>query len=401
MDWQSVIFGAFLGIAGVFGAIALALYPVMRRTFLLWIAARTLAFFIMAIALFPVALPVSSTGDAWRIGLGGVAVAMGAASAGPLLAAYLEQNLPLQWVRKWLRAMFIVGSVSAVFTIFGGAMPLLDLFYDVGLLVVTLVVFWALAKAVKAGSRVARFQAVAWGPLIAVGFASLSFELLTGDEMPFWTVAVLAALAVDIIVTAMGLVDGFMLMQEERDKAVAGINAAHIAVATDPLTGIANRRGLEKRFADPAHGRPAALALIDCDKFKQINDGFGHAVGDEVLVCVADALGDLEVFPARLGGEEFVILLYGENWEEMAETVRARITSAVAHVVPEVSFPVTASAGVAPVFPGEALRAVLQRADRAMYAAKDAGRNCSVVAGSTSDAEDRKPESNVVRLGLA
>ena len=92
MDWEGVTFGAFLGVAGTFGMLALAFYPVMRRTFLLWNAVRTFAFCLMGLALFPVELPAFfPTGEA-RIDIGEIALSIAVGCTGPFLAAYIEER---------------------------------------------------------------------------------------------------------------------------------------------------------------------------------------------------------------------------------------------------------------------------------------------------------------------
>jgi diguanylate cyclase (GGDEF)-like protein len=149
----------------------------------------------------------------------------------------------------------------------------------------------------------------------------------------------------------------------------------------DPLTGVANRRGLAERFAAlAAAGKRMSMALIDLDHFKQVNDRFSHQIGDEVLRRVALMMG--EVLRAhdcvgRFGGEEFVALLCDTNLpashaatERLRERVQAHDWSAVA-----VGLAVTLSGGVVDVRPGEGFDAAFARADALLYAAKAAGRN--------------------------
>ena len=118
--------------------------------------------------------------------------------------------------------------------------------------------------------------------------------------------------------------------------------------------------------------------MVDCDHFKRINDQFGHDVGDNVLCAIARSLDNEQLFAARLGGEEFVLLLYGENWQEAAELARRGITLAVRDAVPELPYPITASAGLAALEDADTLNTAMKRADRALYAAKEAGRNRSL-----------------------
>ncbi len=375
MDWGSVVFGAFLGVAGTFGLVALALYPVMRRAFLLWIFARTLAFCVLALAMIPAKLQAIVATGIPREDVGDVAVAISVAFSGPLLASYIEPHLRLAGVRRWLHGQLGLGLLAALATFCSARWPWLGAAHDLLLLGAIGISVAALAIAIRAGSRAARFQAFAWAPLILVGVVALGHELVVGRAIPFWATAALLAVTVDFIVTSVGVIDGFMIIKHQRDEAVADVRAARIAVATDPLTGIANRRGLARRFRDPAHDRPRGLTVIDCDHFKRINDMFGHDVGDEVLIAVARGLQQEGVFAARQGGEEFVALLYGEDWQRRAEAVRRQIPISVLELVPEVPFPVTASAGLTEICPEDSLDTAVKRADRALYAAKDAGRD--------------------------
>lgn len=375
MDWGSVTFGAFLGVAGIFGMLALALYPVIKRSFLLWTALRTSAFCIMGLALFPVELPdFFPTGDA-RVDIGEIALALALGCTGPFLADYIESLHRFDRARFWLRTLLPIGVIGGIATALAPVWTRADLVHDWINLVLILGVAGALTVAVRAGSRAARFLTVGYAPLIGVGLVVLGFELGTGRPATYWPVAALIAIMVDFLVTSVSLIDGFMVIKRERDAAVADMHEARIAVATDPLTEIANRRGLAVRFRDRAHGRPRGLAVIDCDHFKRVNDLFGHDVGDEVLIAVAQGLKHQDVFPARQGGEEFVVLLYGDDWQRLAETVRRQITISVLELVPEVPFPVTASAGLTQVGDQDTLDSAVKRGDDALYAAKDAGRD--------------------------
>ncbi len=159
---------------------------------------------------------------------------------------------------------------------------------------------------------------------------------------------------------------------------------------TDSLTGLCNRRGLERRWQllQPLRaggGNPPAWILIDIDHFKQVNDRHGHEAGDAVLKAVAADLqlaareGDLV---ARWGGEEFLLLLPLANAEvatAVAERLRARLQALVVETGGQ-TLQVTASFGVCHQRPEEAWTLALQRADAALYAAKRGGRNRVVLA---------------------
>lgn len=154
----------------------------------------------------------------------------------------------------------------------------------------------------------------------------------------------------------------------------------------DPLTGVSNRRGFfdaaeaarhRTRLAD----EPLSVVLLDLDFFKRVNDQYGHAVGDDVLRRVARVLGDAlkpgETL-ARLGGEEFAVLLPGlslERAERRAHALRAEVEALCIRSGDRV-VRMTASVGVACWMPEESIDAALARADLAMYEAKADGRNC-------------------------
>lgn len=158
----------------------------------------------------------------------------------------------------------------------------------------------------------------------------------------------------------------------------------------DDLTGLVNRRQMvflleQEHQRCVRSGRTFCLALIDVDHFKQINDGYGHAAGDEVLrglareakpaIRVADVL-------ARWGGEEFVLLLSDTQLPQArggVERLRQRIETATL-LVAHPSLHVTVSAGLVEHIAGESVAQSLDRADRALYQAKAQGRNRTVVA---------------------
>lgn len=378
MDWASVTFGAFLGIAGVLGLTAAAIYPIVQRKYLIWGIARAFFFTTMVVALFPLDLTQGNPAPGPGMALAEAALAMGAGVTGPFLASYIEPEIVMKRARRWLYATLPLGAFAAIASWAGLTMPAFAQLHDLALLAATCLLAGGLYVAIKARSRAAHFQLIGWGPLILIGIVAFSYEALTFQHLPYWPQLVLAGLVVDFIVTATGIVDGFMVVQKQRDRAMADVEAAELMIVTDPLTEIANRRGLEQHFDDTVRGRPSGLALLDCDHFKRINDQYGHDVGDSVLRAVAKGLQGRDVFAARLGGEEFVLLIYGKRWQEKAEEARRRITVQVRATVSELLYPVTASAGLAAVQEGESLGSAMKRADRALYAAKEAGRNRSL-----------------------
>ena len=148
----------------------------------------------------------------------------------------------------------------------------------------------------------------------------------------------------------------------------------------DPLTHLKNRRFLFTQLRSlisgaRRHGRPMAVAMVDLDRFKAINDAHGHAVGDQALITAGEALRRAlraEDVLGRIGGEEFLALL-PDTGEEAAAHAAERLREAVEAARGPV--PLTASVGYAVLEGGEAPDDLVRRADTALYAAKAAGRN--------------------------
>lgn len=166
---------------------------------------------------------------------------------------------------------------------------------------------------------------------------------------------------------------------------------------TDVLTGLYNRRGVDwllKRELAAASRRCSTLwlALVDIDRFKQINDRFGHENGDCALRQVAQELRTQareEDIVARWGGEEFLVVILSCRDAKGAGVAAERMRGAVADreidLADAPALAVTISIGVASVPPGGDLALAIARADQAMYRAKSAGRNRVVVADEATD----------------
>ncbi|MDW3205528.1 MAG: GGDEF domain-containing protein [Alphaproteobacteria bacterium] len=155
---------------------------------------------------------------------------------------------------------------------------------------------------------------------------------------------------------------------------------------TDPLTGLLNRRAFDRQArramqAAERHGDPLFLLFLDLDHFKSINDRFGHSAGDRVIQGLAETIlatvreTDLS---ARLGGEEFAILLsraHAETAHSVAERIRRRIETLTFDGGAAGAFTATLSVGIAARDRGDTLDTLMHRADEALYRAKKQGRN--------------------------
>lgn len=200
-------------------------------------------------------------------------------------------------------------------------------------------------------------------------------------------IAYLMGLAGLVIVTM-----GYVLMSKER------VDAQHVQQSLiDVLTGVPNRKALvdqlHRTLAQASREqRPVAVLMLDIDRFKRVNDTWGHVAGDAVLAAVAQCLkGGLRAqdFMGRYGGEEFLVVLPGTGEAgaaTLAEHLRTRVERLVVPWEPE-DIRVTISIGVhvLPQAEPAQMQAAIDAADHAMYAAKRTGRNRVVVSGSPAD----------------
>ncbi len=169
-------------------------------------------------------------------------------------------------------------------------------------------------------------------------------------------------------------------------KMAALVEESQMLAAIDALTGLMNRRAFGSLMKSEVarcerHGYALSFALLDIDHFKQVNDQRGHAGGDRVLAAMGTLLQSLlrrSDYAGRWGGEEFVVTYTSTDLEGAhvaAERLRMAVEALV--VTDEVGepIPITISVGLAMWRPGESIERLVDRADRAMYASKTAGRN--------------------------
>lgn len=208
--------------------------------------------------------------------------------------------------------------------------------------------------------------------------ASLTMELLPNEPPP--VLSWFGIIHFETIVFAIGTAIFLIVMMKERNESRLVVSAN-----MDALTGVPNRRGFflkaERVLERSRHEQaPVAVAMFDLDRFKSVNDTFGHATGDRVLqtfveVC-ATALRPGDLF-GRVGGEEFAALMPGSGIEAglaIAERVRKAMAEAGA-VIDGVAINCTVSGGVASGIAAEDVHTLLREADAGLYKAKTLGRN--------------------------
>jgi diguanylate cyclase len=203
-------------------------------------------------------------------------------------------------------------------------------------------------------------------PLVAVAFGPVHWAARS---------VMLAAVVVATLISVRQFVafrENALLLCEKR----ASEERLQHEVTHDGLTGLANRALFRDRLADAlSEGGDVSVLLIDLDDFKTVNDSLGHAVGDRLLVSVADALRaevGVDGLPVRVGGDEFAVLLTRDA--TIGECVAQRLLDTLSRPIGEDRLLVQASVGIASAGADASLDTVLRHADVAMYAAKQRGK---------------------------
>ncbi|MEJ5976859.1 diguanylate cyclase [Novosphingobium sp. PS1R-30] len=375
-------------IAGLCGMLCMpllfnfAFFRVLRERFLLW--------HVLATACMLVHTLVTSglinrflTLDIVQLSLASAfSVAGGIAAASAFSADLIEPGKldPIQ--RRLLRCVGLWMLPVTLIYLFvdGGLRPYVAPFYLGSLLPPMGLFVWVMVVAWRRGSRAVYYQAAAWTPVMVTASIRIGSALGLTDGPIEMLVAQHYALGLEVVITSLGVFDRLLAIRRERDLAVAEIRIIEEQSERDPLTGLLNRRGLENRFETLRAEGYRAMAVLDLDKFKSVNDTYGHITGDAVLCAAAEALEpDLDTRAIRLGGEEFLLLLRGDDVVNRAERRRQAIATRIAARVPGLDRMVTASMGLVEMPDDGGMRAefgvLYGHCDRLLYEAKDAGRN--------------------------
>jgi diguanylate cyclase len=235
------------------------------------------------------------------------------------------------------------------------------------------------SSADQAGAQATRFEH---------SLSRLSASLQDAEPTP-------AALVADTLADTQTTLHALVHLQQQLDDSRAEIDRlrdevqqARQEAVVDALTGLANRRGFDQSLAAslavvPVSNMPPCLLMGDIDHFKRINDSFGHGFGDQVLKIVGQVLQGLVpagAVAARVGGEEFAVLLPSATLDEaqqLAEAICKRISAARIRrpASDETLSRITLSLGVTLHRIGESAQAFFERADQALYASKSGGRD--------------------------
>ena len=374
MTWDGVLTGIFLGLLLFSLAYNAVFYRLLRERFLIWQSVRALSYFALAVALSPLAMgawlaPDSFARQLWIT----IFFDLSLVVSGVFLRSYLEPGMVGPRLYRWLGWPLVLILLTTPATVMpdAAAYMMLRSVVLVGMLALCAA---TVVIALMRGSRTARYQAAAWSGIGGVYGVSLFHDIVLDQPFDNFLFLLFPALGLEVMLTAFGILDRLMRLRRERQEARAQAEAMRIIAHTDPLTGLPNRRAIEESFNDEP---PVAIALVDLDHFKAINDHHGHDVGDRVIFAAGVALGSGSALAARVGGEEFALLFRGAPAAVAieAERLRQRIGAYVKQMVPLLERPVTASMGLVHIGRDTSFGAAMKSADINLYAAKESGRN--------------------------
>lgn len=401
---------ALVGMLLVPIALEAAFYRVLRQRFLAWHIALSLSFALLIVirsGAFGLIAPLPA--DLWRIAL---IMAMGLTIACSLmfLRHYIEPEklspalrAILPGVALWTIAISAVHAAS-----FEVLRPLAGNLHAIGMSVPMTAMLLAMGDAARRRSRAVFFLLAGWAPIILASMVQIVTHVmpfgLQHDLLPLLYSGVMS----EGLATAMGVADRFFALRRERDQALSEALELGRLSQHDGLTGLLNRRALEMRFDQLRAQGFDTMALLDLDQFKDINDRFGHQVGDAVLVACAGALRadqGRDSVAARLGGEEFMILSRGDRALQIVEGFRQALTTRIASKVQGLDRPITASMGVIRIpergLKGMNFAELYARADQLLYEAKQAGRNRTVHERLMMTFEERRTEASPAEARIA
>ncbi|ALN64566.1 diguanylate cyclase domain protein [Lysobacter antibioticus] len=249
-------------------------------------------------------------------------------------------------------------------------------------------------RALRRHQREALYLLIAWAPVMAILVA------VVGGYQAWWPMtdwiesSLPAGLAFSGFGLFLGLTDRLRQLRKDRD-------AAQQRWTFDRLTGVITRDAVEVMLLEQMkravrYRQPLAVIFIDIDRFKEINDRYGHVVGDDAIRIVAMRARNwlrAEHLIARYGGDEMLVVLYGQDQRaavEVAESLRMAVTLHPMSMQ-GLQLPVTLSMGVADLQAGDTLTDLLNRADAALYQSKMNGRNRVTAHSAVVDTSSQPP----------
>ncbi len=411
VDSSNLLLGAYYGVMLLLLLTAFVSYMKVREKLFLFYGLYLLSYILFQFSLNGFSYQYLWPGSPWfttraTSAFIGIVVVGGALFSGSFLQIWGEKH---PRVKMLFSVLIVLGTTGALLSLFGNYSVAIKLSVISGLCLPPIVLI-AIISSLAIGYRPARYFLVAWcvflvgvfvEGLLSLGLMPLNF--LTLNAMQIGSVF-------EVVLLGYALMDRIELLRIEKEKAIVQANKylqqlneklellvdertqklqdknrklSKIAVQ-DSMTGLLNHKAsldflkLCKSSAQ-RYGKNLAVIMLDIDRFKLVNDRFGHPAGDKVLVAIAAILKDTlreSDGCGRYGGEEFLLILPESDADKacyLAERTRKNIE---AMKIPEIeNIPVTASFGVAVFDPSHPDENLISLADRALYGAKKAGRN--------------------------
>lgn len=372
----AALYGAFGGMAIALIVYNLALWGALRQAFqpaYCLLVLCLLAYALTSSGALGQLVPALDNNDRQR--LNALFLAGSAASALVFARTFFERAVFAGWLRP--ASTWVIAALLTAGSLWAACAPwhfhLLDTILASAYLGLLVLIPTVLFRAWRARSNFLWLFALAWSvPIVVAGLrVANAFALL---EWSLWLDnSTILSMALESMLSSLAIAYRIRLLSVERDTAREQEIAARLLADTDPLTGLLNRRA----FLTRAIGRPGdqMLLIADVDHFKRVNEKIGHDGGDEVLRVVARALRNAvppDALVARIGGEEFAILLDAAH-----AVVPDAVLDRLRRQRMPFDIPVTASIGACtgPLLYEKDWKTLYNCADRALFAAKAAGRD--------------------------
>lgn len=382
----SIMFGVLCGMAIMPLFYHIFFYAALRYSFMLWhsaMIAATVVYTFSSSGLMFLAFPSTSLLTKMLLNYWTLAIAV--AASGFFLVRFVEQGKIAPWLRTGIIASSVLPVIVTAFVLRiddGYDMDARN-YYHASFLPAFFIVLYAMGHALHRGSKAIWFQIAGWTPIVLFGLDRVARGMDLYIGWPALDYGLYFALVLETIILALGVANRIWHLRQRHENTLRKQVELTLLADTDGLTMMNNRRSFEREFRrNQREHRYSHLAIIDIDFFKRVNDRYGHEIGDEVLRVVGRQLDATEHFAARIGGEEFTLLIKDSGRQKRKSYPAKALTEicemlirTVHEEVPEIREPVTFSVGVAAIGRRASLRGTMATADRRLYDAKNNGRN--------------------------
>ncbi|PHR19783.1 MAG: hypothetical protein COA41_06370 [Sphingopyxis sp.] len=381
-----VMFAALCGMAIMPLIYHMFFYGALGYSFMPWhslMIGAAVTYTFSSSGLIFVAFPETSLATKMLINYWAPAVAV--AACGFFLVSFIERDKIERWLQitiYWTAMLPIIVTALAIRVDETSTLEARN-YYHAAFLPIAVVISYTMGHALRRGSKAIWFQIAGWTPILCfvMDRVARGVDLYIGWAMLDYGMYFL--LVVESIVLALGVAYRILRLRQNHEVTLRKQTELTLLADTDGLTMMNNRRSFEREFRrNQKDLRYSHLALFDIDFFKRVNDRYGHEIGDKVLRVVGRELDATPHFAARIGGEEFTLLIQNDAAEDQINYPVNALTEICEHLiktvhekVPQIQEAVTFSVGVAAISRRDSLRTVMAIADGRLYHAKHKGRN--------------------------